>query len=150
MVKRLRHGPFTAVTWVRFPYGSPKRTGAQKCSCSFLSPVRAYENLHHLKSLAILGKGSDSRTKLSLRSGFVQQKCSCSFLSPVRAYENLHHQIRHELGKCSDSRTGHLKKDKIQHHYSVFLYANYKCNQHKNDYKSKIRRALMREIVQAV
>ena len=26
LVKRLRHGPFTAVTWVRFPYGSPKTT----------------------------------------------------------------------------------------------------------------------------
>ena len=26
LVKRLRHGPFTAVTWVRFPYGSPKQT----------------------------------------------------------------------------------------------------------------------------
>ena len=25
MVKRLRHGPFTAVTWVRFPYGSYKK-----------------------------------------------------------------------------------------------------------------------------
>ena len=25
LVKRLRHGPFTAVTWVRFPYGSPCR-----------------------------------------------------------------------------------------------------------------------------
>ncbi len=25
LVKRLRHGPFTAVTWVRFPYGSPKK-----------------------------------------------------------------------------------------------------------------------------
>ena len=24
LVKRLRHGPFTAVTWVRFPYGSPE------------------------------------------------------------------------------------------------------------------------------
>ena len=24
LVKRLRHRPFTAVTWVRFPYGSPK------------------------------------------------------------------------------------------------------------------------------
>ena len=23
LVKRLRHRPFTAVTWVRFPYGSP-------------------------------------------------------------------------------------------------------------------------------
>ena len=26
LVKRLRHRPFTAVTWVRFPYGSPKKT----------------------------------------------------------------------------------------------------------------------------
>ena len=25
LVKRLRHRPFTAVTWVRFPYGSPKQ-----------------------------------------------------------------------------------------------------------------------------
>ena len=26
LVKRLRHRPFTAVTWVRFPYGSPRRS----------------------------------------------------------------------------------------------------------------------------
>ena len=26
LVKRLRHRPFTAVTWVRFPYGSPNVT----------------------------------------------------------------------------------------------------------------------------
>ena len=25
LVKRLRHRPFTAVTWVRFPYGSPTK-----------------------------------------------------------------------------------------------------------------------------
>ena len=25
LVKRLRHRPFTAVTWVRFPHGSPKK-----------------------------------------------------------------------------------------------------------------------------
>ena len=29
LVKRLRHGPFTAVTWVRFPYGSPKNTAGK-------------------------------------------------------------------------------------------------------------------------
>ena len=29
LVKRLRHGPFTAVTWVRFPYGSYKSPSAQ-------------------------------------------------------------------------------------------------------------------------
>ena len=26
LVKRLRHGPLKAETWVRFPYGSPNRT----------------------------------------------------------------------------------------------------------------------------
>ena len=26
LVKRLRHRPFTAVTWVRFPHGSPKKS----------------------------------------------------------------------------------------------------------------------------
>ena len=34
LVKRLRHRPFTAVTWVRFPYGSPKR-GHLKVSSFF-------------------------------------------------------------------------------------------------------------------
>ena len=34
LVKRLRHGPFTAVTWVRFPYGSPKK-GKQDKSPAF-------------------------------------------------------------------------------------------------------------------
>ena len=28
LVKRLRHRPFTAVTWVRFPYGSPRRSSS--------------------------------------------------------------------------------------------------------------------------
>ena len=30
LVKRLRHGPFTAVTWVRFPYGSPLRQSVKR------------------------------------------------------------------------------------------------------------------------
>ncbi len=30
LVKRLRHRPFTAVTGVRFPYGSPSKTGTPK------------------------------------------------------------------------------------------------------------------------
>ena len=33
MVKRLRHGPFTAVTWVRFPYGSPKHPVSKGTGC---------------------------------------------------------------------------------------------------------------------
>ena len=34
LVKWLRHGPFTAVTWVRIPYGSPLR-GVQPCVPSY-------------------------------------------------------------------------------------------------------------------
>ncbi len=35
LVKRLRHRPFTAVTWVRFPYGSPKNTAHRMVGCVF-------------------------------------------------------------------------------------------------------------------
>ena len=31
LVKWLRHGPFTAVTWVRVPYGSPLRQSVRGC-----------------------------------------------------------------------------------------------------------------------
>ena len=38
LVKRLRHGPFTAVTWVRFPYGSPNKNKTNlSSSFSFLT-----------------------------------------------------------------------------------------------------------------
>ena len=37
LVKRLRHGPFTAVTWVRFPYGSPDHKKAPQTWCFFFS-----------------------------------------------------------------------------------------------------------------
>ncbi len=35
LVKRLRHRPFTAVTWVRFPYGSPKKHPTIAVGCFF-------------------------------------------------------------------------------------------------------------------
>ena len=44
LVKRLRHGPFTAVTWVRFPYGSPKKERHLDGVFLFLSP--SYEESH--------------------------------------------------------------------------------------------------------
>ncbi len=41
LVKRLRHRPFTAVTWVRFPYGSPKNTAEKDTfSAVFFYPSR--------------------------------------------------------------------------------------------------------------
>ena len=44
MVKRLRHRPFTAKTWVRFPYGSPPRIirySDNSCFWEFSSAGRA-------------------------------------------------------------------------------------------------------------
>ncbi len=35
VVKRLRHGPFTAVTRVRFPSGSPKKNRPANETCGF-------------------------------------------------------------------------------------------------------------------
>ena len=40
LVKRLRHRPFTAVTWVRFPYGSPcQKSSALRTGFFFASPA---------------------------------------------------------------------------------------------------------------
>ena len=41
LVKRLRHGPLKAETWVRFPYGSPKTKGHQiRCPFCFWQSLR--------------------------------------------------------------------------------------------------------------
>ncbi len=47
LVKRLRHGPFTAVTWVRFPYGSPKKITSELKSSDviFLSKPQAWHGI---------------------------------------------------------------------------------------------------------
>ena len=47
LVKRLRHGPFTAVTWVRFPYGSPNKSTCCKCGrCFYFS--QTYKDATHV------------------------------------------------------------------------------------------------------
>ena len=43
LVKRLRHRPFTAKTWVRFPYGSPSENNTKHC-CSPTNKKRNYES----------------------------------------------------------------------------------------------------------
>ena len=40
MVKRLRHHPFTVVSWVRIPLGSPKRKSRQKPAFLFCRSMR--------------------------------------------------------------------------------------------------------------
>ena len=55
LVKRLRHGPFTAVTWVRFPYGSPKTKSTTQVVlfCFSISPqsnpLKFRRNLNSLR-----------------------------------------------------------------------------------------------------
>ena len=51
MVKRLRHRPFTAVTGVRFPHGSPcrrKRMFAATFSFSVLAYLRYFPNIMYI------------------------------------------------------------------------------------------------------
>ena len=48
LVKRLRHGPLKAETWVRFPYGSPKRKTGTLCACFFFLTVHTGPNRTHL------------------------------------------------------------------------------------------------------
>ena len=50
LVKRLRHRPFTAVTWVRFPYGSPKKKPSIRM-VSFLV-IRMSERTHRVRPQA--------------------------------------------------------------------------------------------------
>ena len=64
LVKRLRHGPFTAVTWVRFPYGSPAK---KHCDAVlflfFISAHQVWERTHLYPSLFCA-----NTAKFSLRS----------------------------------------------------------------------------------
>ena len=49
LVKRLRHRPLTAKTWVRFPYGSPKNE-IHKCVSRFFALVPRTRNLTYLRA----------------------------------------------------------------------------------------------------
>ncbi len=68
LVKRLRHGPLTAVTWVRFPYGSPKKQYPNLGYCFFV----ILEQIEPLKSEGFdeasgCGNMQDGRTKTARR-----------------------------------------------------------------------------------
>ena len=57
LVKRLRHRPFTAVTWVRFPYGSPNKKG-HPFGCPFFVCRTGIERpLRKCASGTFLGRG---------------------------------------------------------------------------------------------
>ena len=56
LVKRLRHRPFTAVTWVRFPYGSPKKKTPKRVS-SFLVCTGIERPLRKVSGGHFLGRG---------------------------------------------------------------------------------------------
>ena len=68
MVKRLRHRPFTAVTWVRFPYGSPRRRKLYIACDDFLcfaSKVIS-RSLRCPKGLALRRSSFPNQTRLRL------------------------------------------------------------------------------------
>ena len=57
LVKRLRHGPFTAVTWVRFPYGSPAKQKGHSQECPFCFADNPYGLRTHLQNIFVLDWG---------------------------------------------------------------------------------------------
>ena len=68
LVKRLRHRPFTAVTWVRFPYGSPRRRKLYIACDDFLcfaSKVIS-RSLRCPKGLALRRSSFPNQTRLRL------------------------------------------------------------------------------------
>ena len=91
LVKRLRHGPFTAVTWVRFPYGSPKQKGVQKHSF-FVLPMRTHRRIHH-RACAWIGFANLTKGRSVLAQELLGKFSAESFCSkaPSRTFI-VHHQ----------------------------------------------------------
>ena len=65
LVKRLRHGPFTAVTWVRFPYGSPKQKKHLQSRCFFCFAIRT--QFDHAPRYLADGFASSAQSDIRLR-----------------------------------------------------------------------------------
>ena len=84
LVKRLRHGPFTAVTWVRFPYGSPAKQKGHSQECPFaLLTVHTGPNRTRSRTCASRVRSSClalPRRKL-VRQGIFPYKFSVALLS---------------------------------------------------------------------
>ena len=57
LVKRLRHGPLKAETWVRFPYGSPAKQKGHSCECPFCFADNPYGLRTHLQNIFVLDWG---------------------------------------------------------------------------------------------
>ena len=91
LVKRLRHRPFTAVTWVRFPYGSPRRRKRYEACDDFLcfaSKVIS-RSLRCPKGLALRRSSSPNQTRLRLGFDLV-------FLCPQNWPGVLHTSLREQ------------------------------------------------------
>ena len=95
MVKRLRHRPFTAVTRVRFPFGSPKGGRTQTCHAlqkiNFRLPVPC-----RLKSARMSARRGFGKTKISL---FVRAKRFCR-----RVFRAVKREFAARLAPCKNER----------------------------------------------
>ena len=93
LVKRLRHGPFTAVTWVRFPYGSPRKdTDTPKwVSVSFLCSAQNRTHLRYAYTCRFAenyerARGSHTSPR-SARGIAVARRCSNRFALKAKFYQ---------------------------------------------------------------
>ena len=95
VVKRLRHRPFTAVTRVRFPFGSPKGGRTQTCHAlqkiNFRLPVPC-----RLKSARMSARRGFGKTKISL---FVRAKRFCR-----RVFRAVKREFAARLAPCKNER----------------------------------------------
>ena len=74
LVKRLRHGPFTAVTWVRFPYGSPDKKHCKSSAFLFLFLPIAPTALSHPGRIVVLRARTRLASKLLALRGIAARK----------------------------------------------------------------------------
>ena len=98
LVKRLRHRPFTAVTWVRFPYGSPKKERHPSGCLSFFIVSRESNHLNATVRWTVAG---DGWTEPNLYF-CLWQKCKSSPFSPTKRRQaiGVHHKGQFSKIRC--------------------------------------------------
>ena len=122
LVKRLRHHPFTVVTWVRVPYGSPaKSTPFSVCFFAVARTtwgeptVRKMHSIFFAEGFPFMGNGKPPYGSFLLyvpRTGRSKNpsgsRVQLAIWRSQGATELRRHSPRGPLGGIGDSRTGHL------------------------------------------
>ena len=112
LVKRLRHGPFTAVTWVRFPYASPTKKQALRSECLFFCFVPRTRNRTHSRI---------SRAVFFCYVTHSRHRRALAFLRESGSNNSLAVSRRNLVGEAS-TRTRHQQKENFCLPKVLFLF----------------------------